>query len=58
MKTFLKFYDALGNSKAQKFRRFMLILFMITALLAYGFYCGALKVNFSKELTAKELVNE
>ncbi len=48
MKTFLKFYEALGNNKAQRFRRLMYIIMIIASLTAYGFYCGALKVNFTK----------
>lgn len=54
MKTFLKFYNVLGNSKAQRFRRFMIIVSLIVALIGFGFYSGALKVSFSKDFTTEE----
>lgn len=55
MKTFLKFYEALGNNKAQRFRRLMYILLLISGLTTYGFYCGALKINFGK---ASEMIEK
>ena len=45
---FLKFYNALGKTKAQKFRRFFYILFLFAALLAYGFYSDAINITMQR----------
>lgn len=37
---FLKIYNALGNNKGQRFRRFFMIIALIVGLIAYGFYSG------------------
>lgn len=40
-----KAYEGLGNSKAQRFRRFFLILFLIAGVICYGFNRD--KINIS-----------
>lgn len=52
MNALMKFYNALGNNKGQRFRRFMLILMLIAGVIGYGFYSGALKVSFTKQVQA------
>ena len=52
IKGFLKIYEALGNNKGQRFRRFFLIIFLIFALIAYGFYSHAINITINKTLKA------
>jgi hypothetical protein len=44
-------YDGLGNNKAQRFRRFFLILLLIAGLLAYGFNSHAIKISLGIDKT-------
>lgn len=42
---FFKFYGSLGNTKTQRFVRFMLILIIIAAVICYGFHSGNLHIG-------------
>lgn len=54
----LKYYDALGNTKAQKFRRFMLILALIAGVTLYGFYSHSISLALGFGSTASTEVSE
>lgn len=45
---FMKFYNNLGTTKAQKFRRFFLLLALIFGMIAYGFYSDAINITLQK----------
>jgi len=49
--TFKSMYDALGNSKSQRFRRFFLILLLVAGLVAYGFNSHAIKISLGIDKT-------
>lgn len=49
--TFKSMYDAIGNNKAQRFRRFFLILLVISGLIAYGFNSHAIKISLGIDKT-------
>ena len=48
---FIKFYGALGTTKAQKFRRFFYILLLIAGVIVYGFHSDAINITLQKMVT-------
>lgn len=54
--TFKSMYDGLGNNKAQRFRRFFLILLVVAAVTIYGFNSHAIKISlgFDKAISLEK----
>lgn len=50
----LKYYDALGNTKAQKFRRLMLILALVAGVTMYGFYSKSISLALGFGISESE----
>lgn len=41
-------YEALGNSKAQRFRRAFLILSLLSLVIMYGFYSKSIHISINR----------
>ena len=52
------FYQNLGNSKSQKFRRFFLILLLMAGVTVYGFYKDSINVSIGKMIGGDGIVSE
>jgi uncharacterized membrane protein YhaH (DUF805 family) len=48
IKLFSKFYNALGNTKGQKFWRLFLLLMLCAAVLISGFYFHSITISIGK----------
>lgn len=48
--SFKKLYEGLGSNKSQRFWRFFLLCFLVSSLIAYGFFSDNIKISINKTI--------